>query len=190
MELQQLQESVRGFQPPGYGRVQRSGESYRATEEYVRREVAEAVARYRDIERLDQSARLLRDKIESALRRYHGYAIKERIRAHYQDSTIQSHEKKGIVFEHVIPVRYLVALLLQDRITVSYAMNPPTCLLRKAQDTMLERLGLGERTPDIWNFWQRYRDLDIDIVTHDGTAVDQNTWNLGDHYQYFKVGGD
>jgi hypothetical protein len=187
MDIQQLEESVRGFQPPGYGRVQRSGESYQATEEFVRQEVAEAVDRYRGIERLDQTARLLRDKIEAALRRYHGYGIKERIRAHYFDSTIQPHEKKGIVFEHVIPVRYLVALLLQDRISVSYAMHPPTCLLRKAQDTLLEKLGLGDRTPDMWNFWQRYQALGIDIVTHDGTVVDQTAWTLGDHYRYFKV---
>jgi len=187
MELQHLEESVRGFQPPHYGRVQRTGETYQATERFTRRVIKIGLAFYRRIERLDQTARLTRDVIEWCLRRYHGYSIKERIRAHYLDSTIQPHEKKGIVFEHVIPVRYLVALLLQDRISIEFAMHPPTCLLRKAQDTLLERLGLGDRTPDVWNFWQRYQDLRINIVTHDGTTVDQSTWDLGQHYRYFQV---
>lgn len=185
MELQHLEESVRGFQPPAYGRVQRTGETYVATQRFTRRVVSVGVALYRRIERLDQTARLIRDLIEWSLRRYHGYAIKERIRAHYRDASIQSHERRGIVFEHVIPVRYIVALLLQDRISVEFAMHPPTCLLRKQQDTLLERLGLGDSTPDIWRFWQRYQDLHISIVTHDGESVDQQTWTLADHYKKF-----
>jgi hypothetical protein len=185
MSRQNLEESVRGFQPPAYGRVQRSGDSYVATQRFTRRVVELGVRLYRRIERLDQTARLIRDLIEWALRRYHGYAIKERIGAHYRDATIQAHEKKGLVFEHVIPVRYVMALLLQGRITVEQAMHPPTCVLRKRQDTLLERLGLGDSTPDVFRFWQRYHDLHIDIVMHDGTPVDQNTWTLWDHYQRF-----
>jgi hypothetical protein len=68
---------------------------------------------------------------------------------------------------------------------VEQAMHPPTCVLRKRQDTLLERLGLGDSTPDVFRFWQRYHDLHIDIVMHDGTPVDQNTWTLWDHYQRF-----
>lgn len=185
MDLEQLRESVRGFQPPAYGRVQRTGETYVATQRFTRRVVGVGLRLYRRIERLDQTARLIRDLIEWALRRYHGYAIKERIGAHYRDASIKPHERRGIVFEHVIPVRYIIALLLQGRITVDQAMHPPTCSLRKQQDTMLERLGLGDSTPDIWNFWQRYHDLHIDIVTHDGTPVDQNTWDLASHFNYF-----
>ena len=185
MDREQLEESVRGFQPPAYGRVQRTGETYVATELFTRRVVLIGVRLYRRIERLDQTARLIRDLMEWALRRYHGYAIKERIRAHYRDASIQAHEKKNLVFEHVIPVRYIMALLLQDRITVDQAMHPPTCLLRKAQDTQLERLGLGDSTPDVFWFWQRYRDLGITVVTHDGAVVDQQTWTLWDHYQRF-----
>ena len=187
MDRQQLEESVRGFQPPNYGRVQRSGETYLATERFTRRVVQLAVRLYQRIERLDQTARLIRDAIEWALRRYHSYAIKERIQAHYRDVTIMAHEKKGLVFEHVIPVRYIVALLLQGRISIDLAMNPPTCVLRKEQDTVLERLGLGDSTPDVWNFWQRYRDLGINIVTHDGTPVDQHIWNLGLHMDHFGI---
>lgn len=185
MDRQQLEESVRGFRPPDYGRVQRTGDSYVATELFTQRVVSIGVRLYQRIERLDQTARLMRDLIEWALRRYHGYAIKERIRAHYRDATIRAHEKKGLVFEHVIPVRYIVALLLQGRITVTQAMNPPTCLLRKVQDTQLENQGLGDSTPDVFYFWRRYRDLGITVVTHDGQTVDQQYWTLADHYQEF-----
>jgi hypothetical protein len=156
-----------------------------ATERFTRRVVSIGVRLYQRIERLDQTARLIRDLIEWALRRYHGYAIKERIRAHYRDATIRAHEKTGLVFEHVIPVRYIMALLLQGRITVTQAMNPPTCLLRKAQDNQLEKQGLGDSTPDVFYFWQRYRDLGITVVTYDGAAVDQNTWTLWDHLERF-----
>ena len=187
MDRQHLEESVRGFQAPDYGRVQRSGDAYMATHTFTRRVVDICVRLYRRIERLDQTARLIRDLIEWALRRYHNYAIKERIRAHYRDATIRAHEKKGLVFEHVIPVRYVVALLLQGRITVDQAMNSPTCLLRKRADTVLEGLGLGDTTPDVWHFWLRYQDLGIDIVTHNGAAVDQATWNLGVHMDYFGI---
>ena len=185
MDRQHLEESVRGFQAPDYGRVQRSGDSYVATRDFTQRVVAIGVRLYRRIERLDQTARLIRDLIEWALRRYHGYAIKERIRAHYRDATIRAHERKGLVFEHVIPVRYVMALLLQGRITVDQAMHPPTCLLRKAQDARLESLGLGDSTPDVFWFWQRYQDLHLDIVTYDGVPVDQKTWCLWDHYERF-----
>ena len=188
MKLEQLRESIQGFQPSDYGRVARSGETYVMTERFTRRVVMMAVRMYRRMERLDQTARLLRDLAEWALRRYHGYAIKERLGkpgAHYRDASIAIYEKRGLVFEHVIPVRYLLNALIQDRITVELAMNPPTCILRKQDDSRLEDLGLGDSTPDPWQFWQRYQDLRIDIVTHDGTPVDQVTWNLGTHYRYF-----
>lgn len=185
MELQHLEESVREFQPPHYGRVQRTGETYVATERFTRRVVSIGVKLYHRIERLDQTARLIRDAIEWALRRHHNYSIKERIRAHYIDASIQPHERKGLVFEHVIPVRYIIALLLQGRISIDQAMYPPTCLIRKTHDNLLERLGLGDSTPDVFRFWQRYLDLRIEVVTHDGDPVDQGTWTLRDHYQRF-----
>jgi len=185
MELDKLQESVRGFQPPHYGRVQRTGETYVATQRFTQRVVAIGMRMYQRVERLDQTARLIRDVIEWALRRYHGYCIKERIGAHYRDASIPAHEKKGLVFEHVIPVRYIVALLLQGRISVHQAMHPPTCVIRKKHDTLLERLGLGDTTPDVFYFWQRYADLRIEVVMHDGDPVDQTTWTLRDHYQRF-----
>lgn len=188
MDLQQLRESIQGFQPSDYGRVARSGETYVMTERFVRGEIQDALARYRGKDILDQESRLLRDKIDQALRRYHGYAIKERLGkpgAHYRDATIAAGERRGLVFEHVIPVRYLLNALIQDRITIELAMNPPTCILRKRDDVKLERSGLGDSTPDPWNFWRRYQSLDLSIITHDGTPVDQLSWDLGRHYEYF-----
>ena len=190
MKLEQLRESIQGFQPSDYGRVARSGETYVMTERFTRRVVMMAVRMYRRMERLDQTARLLRDLAEWALRRYHGYAIKEKLGkpgAHYRDASIAVNENKGLVFEHVIPVRYLLNALIQDRITIELAMNPPTCILRKQDDVRLEDLGLGDSTPDPWWFWQRYKDLGLNIITHDGTVVDQSTWNLSHHILHFKI---
>lgn len=191
-----LQESTQGFQPSSYGRIQRSGETYVATERFTRRVVTLALKLYRRIERLDQFARLLRDVMEWALRRHHDYCIKERLGkpgAHYRDASIQPGEQRGLIFEHVIPVRYLMNMLIHNRICIDLAMNPPTCLLRKAQDSLLSKpvhqggFGLGDRTPCPFNFWQRYQGLNIDIVTHTNDPIDQTTWTLWDHYQKFVV---
>jgi hypothetical protein len=196
MDRKTLQESTQGFQPSTYGRIQRSGETYVATERFTRRVVTVALKLYRRIERLDQFARLLRDIMEWALRRHHDYSIKERLGrpgAHYRDARIQTGENKGLVFEHVIPVRYLLNMLIHDRIPIELAMNPPTCLLRKEQDTLLSKpvdkggFGLADRTPCPFNFWQRYQGLNIDIVTYDNEPIDQNNYTLFDHCQRFVV---
>lgn len=186
MDLKLLEQQVSGFQSPDYGRVVRDGAAYVATERFVRRGLRLCLAAYRKLERLDQTARLLRDAIDFLLRRYHGYAIKERIRAHYRDSDLQPGEKAD--FEHVIPAATLAALLIQGRISVELAMNPPTCLLKKKHHALLHRQGLANRTPDVWNFWQRYSMLGVTIETHDGAPVDPSTWNLGTHVKYFKIG--
>lgn len=186
MDLKLLEQQVSGFQSPDYGRVVRDGAAYVATERFVRRGLRLCLAAYRKLERLDQTARLLRDAIDFLLRRYHGYAIKERIRAHYRDSNLQPGEKAD--FEHVIPAATLAALLIQGRISVELAMNPPTCLLKKKHHALLHRQGLANRTPDVWNFWQRYSMLGVTIETHDGAPVDPSTWNLGTHVKYFKIG--
>ena len=78
-------------------------------------------------------------------------------------------------------------LLLFGRISIEQAMNPPTCLLHREQHQKLAETGMASKTPDIWNFWSRYSDLDIEITTHDNTKIDLNQWNLGDHYEYFNV---
>ncbi len=188
MNQEQLRECTEGFQPSSYGRVQRSGETYVATERWARSVVTWALEQYRQMDRLDQTARLLRDQMEKALRRYHDYAIKERLGkpgAYYRDATIKPHEKTGLIFEHVIPVRYLINMLIQNKISIELAMNPPTCLLREAQDDILEKAGLGDRTPCPFNFWRRYQSLNIEIITHDNQPIDQSTWTPYDHFERF-----
>lgn len=183
MDLTTLESNVKGFVHPDYGRVSRDGQAYVATEKFVRRGLRLCLALYSKVERLDQTARLLRDAIDFLLRRYHSYAIKERIKAHYRDASLTVADKTD--FEHVIPAALLAALLIQGKISIDLAMNPPTCLLKKKHHALLKKQGLANRTPDIWWFWKRYDMLGIKLETHDGTAVDMSTWNLGTHYEYF-----
>jgi hypothetical protein len=178
---------VQGWHPNHYGRVQRNGESYVATERFTHRIITVARAIYRRQAKLDQTSRLLRDLIEWALRRYHGYAIKERMRAHYRDASVTPQETTGVVFEHVLPVRYVVGLFLTNKISAELAMNPPTCVLRKSDHDILESQGLGDSTPDVWRFWQRYQTLDIAVITHDNHAVDISNWTLASHCDYFGI---
>ena len=185
MNLELLESNVKGFVHPDYGRVVRDGQAYVATEMFVRRGLKICLALYRKLERLDQTARLLRDAIDFLLRRYHGYAIKERIRAHYRDASLKATDKTD--FEHVIPAALLAALLIQNKITVDLAMNPPTCLIKKKHHALLKKQGLSNKTPDVWNFWERYSMLGIKIETHNGDPVDMTTWTLGTHVTHFKI---
>ena len=185
MNHQTLQENVQGFVHPDYGRVQRDGPAYRATERFTRRGLKLCLMMYRKLNRLDQTARLLRDAIDFLLRRYHVYAIKEQFRAHYRDANLGTKDK--VDFEHVIPLANIIALLIQNKISIDLAMNPPTCLLSRRHHAQLKKLGLADRTPDVWNFWQRYAMLGIQLETHTGDPVDPKTWNLGTHVTHFKI---
>lgn len=178
-----LQESVSTFRPINHGRVVRNGESYVQTERFVRARLEEAVKEYSTITETNQTARLIRDNIDFLLRRYHGYCVKDRIGAHYRQKDLKHDDPKD--FEHVIPAAIVRDLLIFGRITVTQAMNPPTCLLHRTQHQALAEAGMASKTPDIWNFWNRYKNLDIEVVTHDNTPVDLNTWDLGKHYEYF-----
>jgi hypothetical protein len=76
--------------------------------------------------------------------------------------------------------------MIYNLMTVEEALNLPTCLLRKKNHRLLNKKS-ASTTPDIWDFWARYRNtLKLKIETHDGTAVDMNNWNLSKHYEYFK----
>jgi hypothetical protein len=131
----------------------------------------------------DQIARLIRDVMDFLLRRYHNYAIKENIGAHYYETGL-THDVKT-EFEHVIPAAVARDMLLFDRLTVDEALNIPTCRLSAKNHQKLNSTKLGSTTPDIYWFWQRYQSLNITVETHDGVAVDMATWNLDSHYQHF-----
>ena len=181
--IKPLMERVGGFAQKKPTPVKRGGASYDATQQFCKSEIECYVAMYKQLKVEDQTARLIRDMIDVLLRRYHGYAIKENIGAHYYEKGLAHNVKTE--FEHVIPAAVARDMLLFDRLTVDEALNIPTCRLSAANHKKLNSTKLGSTTPDIYWFWQRYQSLNITVETHDGVAVDMASWNLGSHYQHF-----
>lgn len=180
-----LLERLKGFKPIKYTRVTRDGASYAQTEVFVRRALRLCLWTYKRLDSANQTARLLRDVIDFVLRRYHGYCIKEKLGAHYREVGLKSDDK--VDFEHVLPAALARDLLIYDRISISEALNVPTCMISRKNHKKLNSKKLASTTPDPYNFWARYKILNINIETHDGTVVDMTIWNLDQHYQYFKV---
>lgn len=178
-----LRNLMEGYQPPDPPRVQRSGLSYQQTYDYCRAELERLQSRYLQHDSHDQTARLMRDQFENLLRRYHKYCIEENQGAHYRESGLSNEHQTE--FEHVIPIRVVRESVLNGRMTIDEAFEVPTCSISKSKHAELSRLNLAKRSPDPYWFWQRYRDLEIDIETRDGVKVDLETWNLDTHYQYF-----
>jgi hypothetical protein len=180
-----LQESVQGFSEVRYPKVTRNSKSYEQTEEDIHADVTRYLEIYRNLDNVDQRARLTRDKIDFLLRRYHDYAIEGNIGAHYRQRGVRVQDCD---FEHVIPQAKIRDLLIQGCITVRQAMNPPTCWLDKDLHKQLKDEGWASRTPDIWNFWKRYTNVfDAEFETHNGVIVDTSAWDLGKHFEYFGV---
>jgi hypothetical protein len=178
-----LCESIKQFREPVYVRVQRSPATYQATSDYVQHKLMSLTEEYRCTRNDQQTLRLIRDDIDSALRRYHNYCIKENIGAHYVDPDL---EGSGI-FEHMIPASTVRDLLIHDVITAQQACNMPTCRLSRHKDDLLREGGWASKTPDIYNFWLRYKycfDLK-GFATYDGVGIDADHWNLEDHFEYF-----
>lgn len=181
LDFQQL---VEGFQEVTYPKVVRNLDSYEQSRKFIETEVARLLSQYRSLTAVDQTARLIRDGIDLYLRRYHGYSIEGHIGSHYR----QTGTDTGVCdFEHVIPQSKIRDLLIQDRLSIWQAMNPPTCLIHKDLHKDLKEQGLASKTPSPWNFWKRYESLAIQIETHNGQPVDTANWTLGDHYRYFGI---
>jgi len=183
--MQTLIERVGGFAQKKPTPVKRGGASYDSTYKFCSRGLKTCIWMYKRLEVEDQIARLIRDVMDFLLRRYHNYAIKENIGAHYFEKGLPHGAKTD--FEHVIPAAVARDLLLFDRLTINEALNIPTCRLSAAKHKKLNSTKLGSTTPDIYWFWQRYQSLGIEVETHDGTAVDVANWTLDNHYSYFKV---
>lgn len=182
--MSNLQQRLAGYTQKKPTPVKRGGPSYDATYRFCHSEIVRLVEMYKQLAVEDQTARLIRDDIDFHLRRYHGYAIKENIGAHYFEMNLKAKTKTE--FEHIVPAAVARDLLLVGRITVDEALNIPTCRLSKSKHKMLNSTKLGSTTPDIYWFWQRYQSLGIAVQTYDGTAVDMLAWNLDTHYDYFK----
>jgi len=183
--MKTLMERVSGFAQIKPTPVKRGGASYDSTYRFCQRGLKLCIWMYRRLKVEDQTARLIRDVMDFLLRRYHGYAIKENIGAHYYEKGLPRGAKTE--FEHVIPAAVARDLLLYNRITIDEALNIPTCRLSAKLHKKLNSTKLGSTTPDIYWFWQRYQSLGIQVETHDGVDVDTVTWNLDKHYQHFGI---
>lgn len=186
--LEQLKDAVEGFEEINYRQVmvERNEDAYRITDEFIRAEVTRLVDMYRNLTVLDQRARLIRDGIDLYLRRGHGYTIEGKIGSHYREVGV---DVNNCIFEHMIPQSRIRDLLIQDRISLKQAMNPPTCLISKTHDVELSKSGFNNKTPSYWHFFDRYtRVFDAQYETFNGqTIADPHNWNLGQHYEFFGV---
>jgi len=183
-----LFERLEGFRTPRYTRVKRSTASYEATAQYVVSNLERLVELYDQTRNNEQASRLIRDDVDNYLRRYHQYCIKENIGAHYIEIGAEVTD-----FEHMIPASRIRDLLLLERITTFEACNPPTCKLSREKHMILKDKGWASDTPDLIDFWQRYRlcfETAGCFTTHDGTPVDTETWTLDKHYAYYNVNTD
>lgn len=180
-----LREQIQTFKDTEPGRVVRNGKAYTETSKFINEELTRHLASYKKLTKHTQLARLTRDAIDKLIRRYHDYVIAGKYKAHYREVGVIG--KKGNVFEHVIPIRTLRNMLIDEVITVQQALNAPTCLITPAKNEILGDLKLTKSTPSAWWFWQRYKSLNLQIETWDSVAVDQSTWDLEKHFQYFEV---
>lgn len=184
----QLKEAVEGFEEINYRQVmvERNEDAYRITEEFICGEVSRLVEMYRNLTVLDQRARLIRDGIDLYLRRGHGYCIEGSIGSHYREVGV---DVGNCIFEHMIPQSRIRDLLIQDRISIKQAMNPPTCLISKEHDVMLSKSGFNNKTPSYWNFFDRYTKVfSAQYETFNGQEIaDPHNWTLAKHYEFFGV---
>lgn len=180
-----LRESVQGFSEVRYPKVTRNNKSYEQTKKFILAEVQRLLELYKELDSVDQTARLIRDGIDFWLRRAHGYNIEGNIGSHYRQRYVKP---QNCDFEHVIPQAKIRDLLIQGRITVEQAMNPPTCLIDKELHKLLKDEGWASRSPDLWNFWKRYTNVfEAEFETFNGVAVDTTDWDLEKHFDHFGV---
>jgi len=177
-----INESVRDFVQIAPAQVKRNEESYEQTRVFTLRVLRIALLAYRRLNQVCMTARLLRDLMDFALRRYHAYCIKEQHGAHYREIGVH---KRDCDFEHVLPAALARDLMIHGCITPEQAMNIPTCQLSRKKHQQLNSTKLSKTTPDIVNFWQRYQDLGVQIETRNGDPVNFAAWTLADHYTYF-----
>lgn len=177
-----LKPLIESYRPTVYKRVKRSEQTHQESGVLTEREIARLLSLYQHQQTL-QEKRLVRDAIDHWLRRYHGYVIEGGIGSHYVEVGVNM---RSCIFEHIVPARDALDMLLQGILTVEQAMNIPTCLISKDNDQVLRESGLVQSSPDYWHFFKRYAVLDARFATHNGNLIDPLTWTLEKHYNYFK----
>ena len=144
--------------------------------------MGEVLEIYRNSTNDQQTLRLVRDDMDNLLRRYHGYAIKENIGAHYREVGVDA----SADFEHLIPAARIRDMMIAGVLTIDQALNCPTVTLSRAKHHALKEAGWASHTPDVWRPFRRYTQVfDAKFETHDGRPVDPEAWTLADHYNYF-----
>lgn len=177
------QSLIEAFVPPVYGRTPRNEESYRATYRYCSSRLTEILEIYRNSTNDQQTLRLVRDDIDNLLRRYHGYAIKENIGAHYREVGVDDTAD----FEHLIPAARIRDMMIAGVVTVEQALNCPTVTLSRNKHHALKEAGWASHTPDVWHPFRRYTQVfPAKFETYDGRAIDPEIWTLAQHYAYFQ----
>lgn len=180
-----LKESLEQFIAPVYGKTQRTPETYKTVARHCSKHIARLVEEYRAVENDQQLLREIRNDIDYYLRRYHEYCIQQRdgMKAHYHEIGADD----DCDFEHLIPAARIRDLLLANAITVEQALNAPTVRLSRSKHHALKDAGWASKTPDMWVPFKRYSQVfSATYQTHDGTAIDHETWTLEDHFNYFK----
>ena len=180
-----LKESLDSFVPPDYGRTQRSSNTYATVAERCRKKLKAFCQEYRETEHNQQLLREIRNDIDDTLRRYHGYCVKERdgMAAHYHEQAADA----DCDFEHLIPAARIRDLLLANAISIEQALNAPTVRLSRHKHQALKQAGWASQTPNMWLPFKRYSQVFMaEFQTYDGTPVNQATWTLEKHYEYFK----
>lgn len=180
-----LKESLQHFTAPVYGKTKRTAETYKTVASYCERNLNRLVREYHQVENDQQLLREIRNDIDYYLRRYHEYCIQQRdgMRAHYHEVGAD----EDCDFEHLIPASRIRDLLLASSITVEQALNAPTVRLSRAKHMALKDAGWAAKTPNMWLPFERYTNVfEAAYETHDGIAVDPDTWTLQQHFDYFK----
>lgn len=180
-----LRESLEQFIAPVYGKTQRSPETYKTVARHCSQQITRLVEEYHLVENDQQLLREIRNDIDYYLRRYHEYCIQQRdgMKAHYHEVGADAE----CDFEHLIPAARIRDLLLVNAITVEQALNAPTVRLSRVKHHALKDAGWASKTPDMWLPFKRYTNVfTATYQTHDGTAIDPETWTLDNHFEYFK----
>jgi hypothetical protein len=184
--MRPLTERIANFTPVRYQRVPRDAVAYVETEIYQTESLTRLLELYSTAE-TGQRRRLIRDDIDDALRRFHGYNIQGNplMGSHY----VEIKPVGPTEFEHVLPNCIIRDMLIGNHITIREAFHAPTCLLSASKHAGLRRAGLGNRTPSVNNFLLRYTAVypDIVIATCRGDIIDAARWGLDDHYRYFEI---
>jgi hypothetical protein len=185
-----LQESMENIRSRRRNNVKRDDKAYRQCEETLTAELERLLDLYRNnVVEEDMQARLWRDMMDNAIRRYQEYAIQGRIKSHYNQREV-SLAPADVTFEHVIPERVIRDKLIDGEITINQALNMPTCRVSKTVDKALRDNSLHDSTPNGWNFFKRYKiaSPSIALETYNGQVIqDLETWTLQDHFNFFGI---